>query len=468
MAGKSTVLFPAFCGRGVKVEKNRTNDMTTGNPIKLIIMFMITMFLGNIFQQFYNIVDSIVAGQFIGVDALAAIGSTGSLMFFVTGWLNGLSSGFGIIVAQMFGAKKYDDMRHFVAMSIYLMFGFAAAMTVGFLVFNVPILKLMNSPADLMGDVAGYMGIIYAGLLVTAAYNTLAAFLRALGDSKSPLYFLIISAGINVILDVVLIRFVGMGVEGCAYATVIAQGVSAVCCLVYIKKKYPILHLEKKNFELRKGSMSKLLILGIPMGLQFSITAIGTLVIQAAVNGFGATVMAGVTAAGRLGNFLSCPIEALGQTMAPYVGQNVGAGKLDRVGKGLKAASLMGFCVSAVLLAIVVLFGRRMSVLFLDANEVEAMGYAYQYMTVTAAGYCLLTLVNTVRFTIQGMGFSGIAILAGVFEMAARTLAGTLLVAVSGYFGICMANTLAWIFADAFLIPAFFLCRRKLAKEGLE
>ncbi len=179
-------------------------------------------------------------------------------MFFVTGWLNGLSSGFGIIVAQMFGAKKYDDMRHFVAMSIYLMFGFAAAMTVGFLVFNVPILKLMNSPADLMGDVAGYMGIIYAGLLVTAAYNTLAAFLRALGDSKSPLYFLIISAGINVILDVVLIRFVGMGVEGCAYATVIAQGVSAVCCLVYIKKKYPILHLEKKNFELRKGSMSKL------------------------------------------------------------------------------------------------------------------------------------------------------------------------------------------------------------------
>ena len=160
MAGKSTVLFPAFCGRGVKVEKNRTNDMTTGNPIKLIIMFMIPMFLGNIFQQFYNIVDSIVAGQFIGVDALAAIGSTGSLMFFVTGWLNGLSSGFAIIVAQMFGAKKYDDMRHFVAMSIYLMFGFAVAMTVGFLVFNVPILKLMNSPEYMMGDVAGYMGII--------------------------------------------------------------------------------------------------------------------------------------------------------------------------------------------------------------------------------------------------------------------------------------------------------------------
>ena len=232
--------------------------MTVGNPVRLIIQFMIPMFLGNVFQQFYNIVDSIVAGQFIGVDALAAIGSTGSLMFFVTGWLNGLSSGFAIIVAQRFGAKKYEDMRHFVAMSIYLMMGFAVAMTIGFLVFNIPILRLMNSPAELMDDVAGYMGIIYAGLLVTAAYNTLAAFLRALGDSKSPLYFLVISAGINVVLDVVLIRFAGMGVEGCAYATVIAQAVSAICCLIYIIKRYPILHLKKENFRLQQGDYSAL------------------------------------------------------------------------------------------------------------------------------------------------------------------------------------------------------------------
>ena len=232
------------------MKKDMTSDMTVGNPVKLIIWFMIPMFLGNVFQQFYNIADSIVAGQFIGVDALAAIGSTGSLMFFVTGWLNGMSSGFAIIVSQMFGAKKYDDMRHYVAMSVYLMFGITAVMTVGLLAFNEPILRLMNSPEELMGDVKAYMGIIYAGLIVTAAYNALAAFLRALGDSKSPLYFLIISAAINVVLDVVFIKFLGMGVEGCAYATVIAQAVSAVCCMVYIIKKYPILHLEKKNFAL--------------------------------------------------------------------------------------------------------------------------------------------------------------------------------------------------------------------------
>ena len=193
--------------------------MTVGNPVKLIIWFMIPMFLGNVFQQFYNIADSIVAGQFIGVDALAAIGSTGSLMFFVTGWLNGLSSGFAIIVSQMFGAKKYDDMRHYVAMSIYLMVGFTVVMTAGLLALNEPILRLMNSPEDLMGDVMAYMGIIYAGLIVTAAYNSLAAFLRALGDSKSPLYFLIISAVINVILDVVPVSYthLGLGYPVCQY-----------------------------------------------------------------------------------------------------------------------------------------------------------------------------------------------------------------------------------------------------------
>ena len=451
------------------MEKNRTNDMTTGNPIKLIIMFMIPMFLGNIFQQFYNIVDSIVAGQFIGVDALAAIGSTGSLMFFVTGWLNGLSSGFGIIVAQMFGAKKYDDMRHFVAMSIYLMFGFAAAMTVGFLVFNVPILKLMNSPADLMGDVAGYMGIIYAGLLVTAAYNTLAAFLRALGDSKSPLYFLIISAGINVILDVVLIRFVGMGVEGCAYATVIAQGVSAVCCLVYIKKKYPILHLEKKNFELRKGSMSKLLILGIPMGLQYSITAIGSVILQTAVNTLGSVAVASVTAGQKVSMFFCCVFDALGGTMATYAGQNVGAGKIDRIISGVKAATILGSIYAVVAFAVLFFFGGYIPLLFVDADQTLVIHQAHLFLIFNSLFYVALVFVNVWRFCIQGMGYSAFAILAGVCEMFARSMIGFVGIPKFGYIAVCFASPLAWVCADCFLIPAFYHCigrlRRMLNKE---
>ena len=310
---------------------NKIHDMTTGSPVRLIIRFMIPMFLGNVFQQFYNIADSIVAGQFIGVTALAAIGSTGSLMFFVTGWLNGLSSGFAILVSQWFGAKQYDRMRHYVAMSVYLAAAFAILMTAGLLIANEPILRLMNYSDDIMPDVKLYMGIIYAGLIVTAAYNSLAAFLRALGDSKSPLYFLIISAAINVVLDIAFIVVFGMGVEGCAYATVIAQGISALLCFVYILKRFPILHLKREDFRVSFESFGRLLALGIPMGLQFSITAIGTIIVQGAVNIYGEIYMAGFSAAGKLQNLIATVFTAFGATIATYVGQNRGAGKMDRV-----------------------------------------------------------------------------------------------------------------------------------------
>ena len=446
-------------------EKSKMKNLTEGSPAKLIIGFAIPMFLGMLFQQFYSMVDTMIVGKFLGLKPLAGVGSTGSLNFMVIGFCIGVCNGFAIPVAQKFGAKDDSALRRFVANATWLCIGFAAVMTIAASVFCRDILLFLRTPQNVFQYAYWYMLISFLGIPCTFLYNFLAALIRSLGDSRTPVVFLAISSVLNIVLDLVFILVFHWGVIGAALATVLSQGISGVCCLFYVGRTFPILHGNRSEWKVQPRYMVRLCTIGIPMGLQYSITAIGTLVIQAAVNGFGATVMAGVTAAGRLGNFLSCPIEALGQTMAPYVGQNVGAGKLKRVSKGLKAASLMGFCVSAVLLVIVVLFGRRMSVLFLDAGEVEAMGYAYQYMTVTAAGYCLLTLVNTVRFTIQGMGFSGIAILAGVFEMVARTLAGTLLVAVAGYFGICMANTLAWIFADAFLIPAFFLCRRRLEKH---
>src|SRR5699024_3805222 len=314
-----------------EVSKSTMHDMTVGKPSKLIIQFMIPMFLGNVFQQFYNVADSIVAGQFLGVQALAAIGSTGSLMFFVTGWMNGMSSGFAILVSQWFGAKKYDRMRHYVAMSVYLSIILSVLMTVGFLAANEPILRMMNYSPDIMPDVTAYMGIIYAGLIVTAAYNALAAFLRALGDSRSPLYFLIISAAINVVLDIVFIVYGGMGVDGCAYATVIAQAISALLCFIYIVKRYPILHLKREDFRISFRSWGRLLALGIPMALQFSITAIGTIIVQGAVNVYGEIYMAGFSAAGKLQNIIATVFSAFGATIATYVGQNRGAGKMDRV-----------------------------------------------------------------------------------------------------------------------------------------
>ena len=436
--------------------------MTVGSPVSLIIKFMIPMCLGNLFQQFYNIADSIVAGKFIGVNALAAIGSTGSLMFFVTGWLNGLSSGFAIIVAQMFGAKKFDRMRHYVAMSIYLMAAFSIVMTIGFSLANKPILHLMNSPEEVFGDVTAYMGIIYAGLIITGAYNALAAFLRALGDSKSPLYFLIISAVINVILDVVFIVVFGMGVEGCGYATVIAQGISAVCCLIYIVKRFPILHLERKDFEICWDSFGRLLKLGIPMGLQYSITAIGSVILQTAVNGLGSTAVASVTAAGKISMFCCCPFDALGSTMATYAGQNVGAKKMDRVNTGILTSSIIGSVYSVVILGVMFLWSRQISLLFVDASETVILDQARQMLLINMVFYIPLTLVNVVRFTVQGMGFSKFAILAGVCEMIGRSVVAFFLVPYFGYTAVCFASPVAWILADLFLVPAYLYCAKTL------
>lgn len=451
------------------MSKNMTNDMTVGNPMKLILQFMIPTCLGNIFQQFYNIADSIVAGQFIGVNALAAIGSTGSLMFFVTGWLQGLSSGFAILVAQWFGAKDYKKMRHYVAMSIYLMAVFTLLMTIGFEIANEPILRMMNSPENLMGDVKQYMGIIYAGLIVTAAYNGLAAVLRALGDSKSPLYFLIISALINVVLDIAFIVWFGMGVEGCAYATVIAQGISAVLCLFYIVRRFHILRLEKEDFTVSVQSMKRLLALGIPMGLQFSITAIGTIIVQGAVNIYGAVYMAGFSAGGKLQNIIATVYVAFGAALATYVGQNRGAGKMERIRTGVKYTQIMVLAWSVVSMSLVFFLGRDMSLLFVSSSETGVLDAAETYFRMVFWAYPFLGTIFIYRNSLQGMGFGLVPMLGGVFELIAR--AGIVLIVAgrASFAGVCLADPAAWIFALIPLIPYYIYVMKKFrCAEGMQ
>ena len=447
------------------MSNNKTNDMTVGSPVKLIIQFMIPMFLGNVFQQFYNIVDSIVAGQFIGVDALAAIGSTGSLMFFVTGWLNGLSSGFAIIVAQRFGARKYDEMRHYVAMSFYLMAAFALVMTAAFLALNGPILRLMNSPENVMQDVKSYMGIIYAGLIITAAYDILAAVLRALGDSKSPLYFLIISAGINVVLDIVLICVFGMGVEGCAYATVIAQGISAVCCIIYIVKKYPILHLKKENFAISLDSFRRLIALGIPMGLQFSITAIGTIIVQGAVNIYGTTYMAGFSAAGKIQNIVSMVAVSMGATIATYVGQNRGAGKMDRVKQGVNYCWIMLLVWSVIEMLLMYFGGKYFTYLFVSSSQTDVINVSVTYFHTVFWAYPFLCTIFLFRNALQGMGYGLVPMLGGVFELVARTAIVVFVAGKTTFAGVCLADPVAWIAALIPLIPYYFHIMKKSFKR---
>ena len=435
--------------------------MTTGSPAKLIIRFMISMFLGNLFQQFYNVVDSIVAGQFLGVQALAAIGSTGSLMFFVIGWLNGLTSGFAIMVAQCFGAKKEDRMRHYVAMSVYLSVAFALVMTIGLTLANEPILRLMNYSEEIMPEVKAYMGIIYAGLLVTVAYDALSAFLRALGDSRSPLYFLMISAGINVFLDIVFIVVMGMGVEGCAYATVIAQAISAFCCFIYIVKKYPILHLKKEDFRYSWNSVKKLLGLGIPMALQFSITAIGTIIVQGAVNVYGETYMAGFSAAGKLQNILTTVFVAFGATVATYVGQNRGAGRIDRVREGVRCTQYMILAWSVIVMILMFFFGKYMTCIFVNSSETDVLAVSVEYFHTVFWCYPFLGSIFLYRNTLQGMGYGLVPMMGGIFELAARTIIVLLVAGHTSFRGVCLADPAAWIAALIPLVPYYIYIMRK-------
>lgn len=440
-----------------------TNDMTSGNPVKLIIRFMIPMCLGNIFQQFYNIADSIIAGQFLGVNALAAIGSTGSLIFLVMGWLNGLTSGFSIWVAQWFGAKKLNRMRHFIAMSLYICAAFVLVMTVGLMIANEPILRLMNAPEELLSDIKAYMGIIYAGLAVTCAYNALAAVLRALGDSKSPLYFLIISALLNVVLDIAFIVIFHMGVEGCAYATVIAQAVSALLCLIYIKKKFPVLKLKKDDFHFSWFTIRKLLSLGIPMGLQFSITAIGTIIVQGAINVYGAVYMAGFSAAGKIQNIICTVFVSFGATIATYVGQNRGAGKMDRVKKGVYLTQAMILISSFIIMAVIHFFGKYMMLIFVDPSETEVLRAAEIYFNTVSWCYPFLGSIYLYRNALQGMGYGLVPMLGGVFELAARALIVLLVAGSASFAGVCMSDPAAWIAALIPLVPYYFWTMKKTA-----
>lgn len=440
-----------------------TKDLTTGSPLKLIITFTFPAFLGMLFQQFYNVVDTIIVGKLLGIGPLAGVGATGSLNFMVLGFCMGICNGFAIPVAQKFGAGDQVELRKFVANSLWLVAIIALVLTVPVCVYCRPILRVMNTPEDVFEYAYQYIFIIFLGIPAALLYNILAAILRSLGDSKTPVLFLALSSVLNIGLDIISIKLWGMGVNGTALATVISQGVSGVICFFYMKKRFTVLQMSREERRPDGAKMKRLCYMGIPMGLQYSITAIGSLVIQATMNGFGSVAVAGATAANRINGFLTCPIEALGASMAPYVGQNLGAGKLDRVSRGVIDASLCGFVSSGVLYVIIWLYGAQLTGIFLDAPDPAVTAYAVEFLRIVGAGYCLLTLVNVVRFSIQGLGFSVLAILSGVMEMIARCFAGLVIAPHMGFAAVAMGHPLAWLFADVFLIPAFLLCRKKVA-----
>lgn len=442
--------------------KSVTKDMTTGSPVKLILQFFIPLLFGMLFQQFYSMMDTMIVGKFLGVQALAAVGATGSVNFMIIGFCMGVCNGFAIPVAQKFGAGDYHALRKFVANSVWLAIAFAGIMTVIVCVLCRRILEWMNTPADIIDGSYAYIFTIFIGIPAIYLYNLLSGIIRSLGDSKSPLVFLLFSSVLNIILDLVLILVFDMGVAGAAWATVISQAISGLCCLIYMMKRFEILKISKEEWRADRYCMGILCNMGIPMGLQYSITAIGSVILQTSVNTLGSMSVAAVTAGSKVSMFFCCPFDAMGSTMATYAGQNVGAGKLGRVSKGMKACCGLGLVYAVIACVVLIFFGETISLLFLDSGEREILKNVEMFLIINSAFFFPLALVNIVRFTIQGLGYSRLAILAGVAEMAARTIVGMGFVPVFGYVAACFASPVAWVLADAFLIPAYCYVMRKL------
>ncbi|MGN0204409.1 MAG: MATE family efflux transporter [Coprococcus sp.] len=443
-----------------------TKDLTTGSPMRLILGFGIPLLFGMLFQQFYSMVDTIIVGQFLGVKALASVGATGSINFMIIGFCMGVCNGFAIPVAQRFGAKDEHGLRKYVANSAWLAAAFSIIMAVIVCTYCRQILELMQTPEDIIDGAYSYIFVIFLGIPATYLYNLLSGIMRSLGDSKTPLYFLVFSSLLNIVFDLIAILILKMGVAGAAWATVLAQGISGILCLGVMVKKFAILRMQENEWHPDKICLVNLCNMGIPMGLQYSITAIGSVILQTAVNSLGSMAVASVAAATKISMFLTCPYEAMGSTMATYAGQNVGADKLDRLEQGVKSCGLLGFIYSAIAFGLIALSGRAMALLFVDASETVVLNQAQIFLMANGACYFLLSLVNIVRFTIQGMGFSRLAIIAGVCEMVARSAAGFILVPAVGYIAVCFASPLAWLMADCFLIPAFLRSVRILEKRS--
>ena len=440
-------------------------DLTTGSPMRLVLSFMLPLLFGMVFQQFYNMVDTVVVGKFLGVQALAGVGSTGSINFLVLGLCNGICAGFAIPVAQKFGQRDFDGLRKFVGNMIWLSIFFAVVITFATTLWCRSFLEWMNTPEDTFQYAYDYIFLIFLGIPATMLYNLLSGIIRSLGDSRTPLYFLIFSSLLNVALDIAFIVGLRLGVAGAGWATLLSQLISGVLCLRYMAVHFPVLRMRKDDLRPDGSYIGRLLAMGLPMGMQYSITAIGSILLQTAVNTLGASAMAAMTAGGKVSMFAVCPFDAIGSTAATFAGQNIGAGKPERVHQGVRDASILGIAYSAVILVVLTLWGGDLTTIFLDTGDAEAanviLPLSRRFLICNAIFYVPLLYVNLLRFTIQGLGFSNLAVVAGVFEMVARGVFGLCLVPFFGFDAVCFANPAAWIMADIFLFPAYYACLKK-------
>ena len=431
-------------------------DMTTGSPMKIIFNFTLPIFIGNVFQQFYNMADAVIVGKFVGNKALAAVGSTGTIMFLIYGFVVGMTAGFTVLTAQKFGAGDMPAMRRTVVGASFLSLVVGLVLTAAFMVFMKPWLVLMHTPEDIFADAYAYIMIISAGILAQMLYNLLASILRALGNSRVPLYFLILAALLNIVLDLVLIIVFHMGAAGAAVATVISQGISGVLCLFYIIRKVPLLRLTRDDRHLSGDLLRTQIRIGIPMALQYSITAVGTMMVQSALNILGSTLVAAYTAAGKIEQIVTQAYVAMGTTMATYGAQNMGAGDVSRIRQGFKASTIIGIIYAVVSAVLVMTVGKYMTYLFVSEDVALIMDSVNTYLICVGIFFIPLAIVNISRNGIQGLGYGLLPMLAGVAALVGRSAVAVIAAGRKSYLGVCLASPAAWILASLLLIGMYY------------
>lgn len=440
--------------------------MTRGRPLPLLLRFALPLMVGNIFQQLYTVVDTMVVGKALGVGALAALGAADWLNWMMLGTIQGLTQGFGVLIAQEFGAKNSDSLHRTTGLSAVLCgIGALILLLLGQVLVS-PALRLLQTPDQISANAALYLRIMYGGIPVVMAYNFLACVLRAMGDGRTPLHAMILSSCVNIVLDLLFVLVFNWGIAGAAVATVIAQGCSAAFCLLQLLSG-GILHLNRQHYRMDRALAWRLLRLGAAMAFQFLVIAIGGMVVQSVVNGCGVPFIAGFTATNKLYGVLEIAATSFGFAVVTYVGQNLGAGRIDRIRSGQKAAYLLAVATSLAVAVIMLISGKWILGGFLSGTPEEvasAMEVAYYYLAVMSLGLPWLYIIYVARSSVQGMGNGTIPLISGIVEFLMRTGAVLLLPALIGDKGIFFAEVLAWIGADLIVVPGYWITVKKCEK----
>ena len=450
------------------MQRMRTSDHTTGNPWTLLLFFSLPLMAGNIFQQMYTVVDTAVVGKVLGIDALAALGAVDWPNWLTLGVIQGFTQGFSILMAQNFGAGRYEKLRRTMTNSIFLAVLCGAALTAASEALAGPAVTLLKVPADIRPISMAYLRIMFGGLPVVMAYNLAASILRSLGNSRTPLIAMVIASVTNVALDLLFVMGFHWGVRGAAAATIIAQCLSAAYCVLHICR-IEVLRISREDWDIGASLCGRLMVLGTPMAFQNTVIAIGGMITQTIVNGFDVPFIAGFTATNKLYGVLELAATSYGYAMTTYTGQNLGAGKLRRISEGIRAGLAIALVTSVVIAAAMLAFGKWLLAWFLpaDAGEsVRALAVAYRYLSIMAVCLPILYVLHLTRSCIQGMGNTVLPMVSGLAEFVMRTGAALLLPAMFGENGILYAEILAWTGADIILIPSYFWVMHTARKEN--